>query len=905
MSPTRRHRAARAGLAQVRGLARSVVENMVAAPRPALASLAAGLTVAAAVGGLLSRTAAVVTATVVATVGTGVSAFVLIRLSLRIHARAHSFGPCRGAGYLGLGTAVAAAAAAVAGVLAAVSGPSAATMALQMGTATAATSYAAGLLLLPGAAPTLGMRLRHGLDGAGIGTAVFLVTWLLVLAPARQGPPSGAQVLVGLTISVALAVTVITGLRAAQHRPLAMVCAAGVALAVVGLALPALGRQGPGWLLAAGVALVSGPPLMIFGASRATSAPAGGVATPYKGGLAAQPLLAVPVAAAVGAAAYHAVTRGQFDRVAGTVGLLLIGVVVLRESLGALDVRRYATRLSEQQARFQALVAGSADVTMVLDTELVVRWQSPAAARLLGLSDQDVLDRPFLARVHTEDARRLADRLTEVLAGTADTDEPVRARLRDGFGGWRDTESVIRDMRFAPEVGALVVHVRDVAEVAGLQRRLDDATRTDPLTGLPNERRLLELAASKLATGTRAAIVVVGLHGVAGVNELYGTAAGDAILVQAAERIRADADEGDVVARLSGQRFAVLTGCSALRAYPRAGRFVDTVAQPYDLSCGPARLTACAGVADLHGPVEPDLALWHAATAADRAHARGPGRVEGYDEGLAAALRRRATIEQKLASAIRAGEFDLVYQPVVDLRHKLPVAVEALLRWRLPELGLIPPLEVVAAAEELGCIAELDTRVLRRACRQLARWRNERHDLAVAVNVSPWQLTGDQFPAVVEDALARTGVPADRLIVEVAARDVPTAAVQVPAPRTAPPDDVPAGPLAALRAMGVRVALDHFGSGSLGLAQLPQLPVDLVKVDRSLFAEPSSALVDVVITLGNRLGFEVAAVGVETEADLATLRAAGCPTGQGNLLGAPGHAERVEAYLEEHRARLL
>jgi len=158
---------------------------------------------------------------------------------------------------------------------------------------------------------------------------------------------------------------------------------------------------------------------------------------------------------------------------------------------------------------------------------------------------------------------------------------------------------------------------------------------------------------------------------------------------------------------------------------------------------------------------------------------------------------------------------------------------------------------------------------------------------------------------VVEDALARTGVPADRLIVEVAARDIPTTAVPVPAPRTASPDDAPAGPLAALRALGVRVALDHFGSGSLGLAQLPQLPVDLVKVDRSLFAEPSSALVDVVITLGNRLGFEVAAVGVETETDLATLRAAGCATGQGNLLGAPGHAERVEAYLEEHRARLL
>jgi predicted signal transduction protein with EAL and GGDEF domain len=385
--------------------------------------------------------------------------------------------------------------------------------------------------------------------------------------------------------------------------------------------------------------------------------------------------------------------------------------------------------------------------------------------------------------------------------------------------------------------------------------------------------------------------VVVGLHGIAGVNELYGTAAGDAVLVEAANRMRAGAEPGDIVARLAGNRFAVLTGCSALRAYPRAERLADAAAEVYELGCGPAHLTANAGVADLTGTVQADEALWHAATAADRAHARGPGRVEGYDECLAAALRRRATIEQRLADAIRAGDFDLVYQPVVDLRYKQPEAVEALLRWRVAGIGVVPPLEVVAAAEALGCIDELDTRVLRRACRQLARWRREGHDLTMAVNVSPRHLTGDLLPSVVQDALARNELPANRLIVEIAARDVPEGA----------------GPtaLAGLRDLGVRVALDHFGTGSLGLAQLPHLPVDLVKVDRSLFADAAAALVDLVVTLGGRFGFEVAAVGVETDAELATLRAAGCVTGQGNLLGAPAHAERVEAYLEEHRARRL
>ena len=162
------------------------------------------------------------------------------------------------------------------------------------------------------------------------------------------------------------------------------------------------------------------------------------------------------------------------------------------------------------------------------------------------------------------------------------------------------------------------------------------------------QRRLLEFAASRLATGARSAIVVVGLHGIAGVNELYGTAAGDAVLVEAADRMRAGAEPGDVVARLAGNRFAVLTGCSALRAYPRAERLADAAAEVYELGCGPAHLTANAGVADLTGTVQADEALWHAATAADRAHARGPGRVEGYDECLAAALRRRATIEQRL-----------------------------------------------------------------------------------------------------------------------------------------------------------------------------------------------------------------------------------------------------------------
>jgi diguanylate cyclase (GGDEF)-like protein/PAS domain S-box-containing protein len=805
----------------------------------------------------------------VAVASAGWCASVLIRLALRIHGRAHSFGPCRGAGFLGLGTAVAATAAAAAlfvppaGVLGA-------------GAVVAAASYVTGLLLLPGAAPTLAIRLRHALDGTGVGTAAFLVAWLLVLAPAAA--PLG--VLVALLTSVALATTVVTGLRAARHRPAALACAGGAALTLVGLALPAIGRDDAAWLAVAAAALAAGPPVIVGGARRADDAPAPALAA---GGLAAHPLLALPVAAAIGVTAYHVVRGGRFDPVAIAVGLVLVSAVTVRETLAALDVRRYARRLAAQQERFRALVAGSGDVTMVLDTELVVRWQSPAAARQFGLSDQDVVDRPFADLVHPDDAAAAAARLAAVLAGSPRTDEPMRGRLRDGFGGWRDTESTVRDLRATPEVGALVVHLRDVGAMAGLQRRLDEVTRADPATGLPNERRLLELAAAHIAAGARGTVVVVGLYGLAGVNDLYGTVIGDAVLVEAARRLVACGEEADVVARLPGDRFAVLMPTSALRAYSRAGRLVAAVSDPYDLAGAPVRLTAAAGIAELpgepsstdsahgaHGDGGAGEALRHAGTAATRARQRGPGRVEGYDNGLDTAVRRRAAIEQRLPAAIENGDFDLVYQPVVDLLDRRPVAVEALLRWRVGEFGPVPPVEVVAAAAELGHAAALDTRVLRRACRQLARWRGE--GLTMAVNLSH---PHDDLAWLVEDALRRNGLPAERLAVELA---------------TVPPD------LDALRALGVQVVLQHAGR----LDQLGRLPVDVVKVDRGVFTE--RALLEVVVELGGRLGFGVCAVGVENEAELDLVRRAGCRSAQGNALAPPAHPERVEAFLAEYRA---
>ena len=239
------------------------------------------------------------------------------------------------------------------------------------------------------------------------------------------------------------------------------------------------------------------------------------------------------------------------------------------------------------------------------------------------------------------------------------------------------------------------------------------------------------------------------------------------------------------------------------------------------------------------------------------------------------------------------GELDLVYQPVVNLKDRQPVGVEALLRWRHPKLGTILPAELLPIARAVGISAELDEWVLDTACRQLNNWTGGDTDFWLSVNVSPKELLNG-FTGRVEKILRRHHLPAERLVVEVA--------------ETWIAEDVPAivAALAGLRKLGVRAALDDFGAGQASLSHLRRLPVDVLKLDRVLVNTPteanSAAVLGVVVSLGKRLGLEIVAKGLETDEEIARAREAGCLYGQGFALARPAPAERIEAYLESHRA---
>jgi EAL domain-containing protein (putative c-di-GMP-specific phosphodiesterase class I) len=234
----------------------------------------------------------------------------------------------------------------------------------------------------------------------------------------------------------------------------------------------------------------------------------------------------------------------------------------------------------------------------------------------------------------------------------------------------------------------------------------------------------------------------------------------------------------------------------------------------------------------------------------------------------------------------------------MDLRYLTPVGAEALLRWRHPDLGWVAPPELITVAEAVGRDRELFTWVLHSACRQLSMWAHDGRDLWLSINVSGRQLVAESSVADVAAALESHAVTAERLVIEVAEADLTG-------------DSPAAERLTALRALGVRTALDRFGTGPTTLAHLRRLPVDLLKVDRAVFTGPGGAtgpatpIVDVVVILGERLGIEVIALGLGDAADVDLVRAAGCRTGQGFALAAPTHAEHLEAFLDQHRAPRL
>jgi predicted signal transduction protein with EAL and GGDEF domain len=376
----------------------------------------------------------------------------------------------------------------------------------------------------------------------------------------------------------------------------------------------------------------------------------------------------------------------------------------------------------------------------------------------------------------------------------------------------------------------------------------------------------------------------------------------EAVVVEAARRLRGRIESADVPARLGENRFAVLTRAGAVRAHLLASQLLNALTAPYSAAGTVAHLSAWAGLADLLAEADIDEVIRRAALALRAARSGPPGGVEWYDEEMEARLLRRSTLERDLPGAVSRGELDLLYQPIVELPGRRPVGVETLLSWRHPTIGPVAAAELLPLAEDLGLLADVAGWTLHRACRNLAEWRRLHGSLWLAVNVRQSELVDPSFQASLHSVLEVHRIPPSALVVELAEQDL----LRVRDAQWPAFEEVVAQ-LGRLRAEGIRTAVDNFGTGPTSLSRLRVLPVDLLKIDREVFGQPADpsrrlgGIVDVTVTLGRRLGMEVVAQGLQGPDDLATVEAAGCKLGQGDLLCRAMPAEHLEAFLEEHR----
>ncbi|WP_156119125.1 putative bifunctional diguanylate cyclase/phosphodiesterase [Modestobacter caceresii] len=554
-----------------------------------------------------------------------------------------------------------------------------------------------------------------------------------------------------------------------------------------------------------------------------------------------------------------------------TLGVLGLGALLAHQVASWRTQQRLTTDLQRSEAYFRTLVRGSADPVLILDDQLQVQWVSPAITALLGLDPQRIVGHSIAAAVHPDDAPGLVAALSAASTDPMET-KTRTARVRHLDGRWRLIQSQVRDLRGDPDVGALVLYCRDVSASAPQPAEpVVTFSTSDPATGLPNRSALTQRLAATLRapSASSASLVVLGVDGLPAGDDV-------AVLRELTTRFARALRGDDWLARSGVSEFAVLVSGTVADAEVIAGRLVAAV-EPVAIGNGTLRLTAAAGVTPLDADADAGDALRWGDLALRSARAAGPGRVRRHSDALRITQQREETLRTDLHQALAEGQLRLVYQPVVDLALHRTVSVEALLRWRHPVYGEVSPAEFVPLAEESALITELGRWVLAEATATVAALPHP--DLAVAVNVSARHVRSGELVSDVLQALGSSGLSASRLVLEI------TESVLLD-------DEHVTDDLAALRRLGVRIAVDDFGTGWSSLAYLVGLPIDVLKMDRQFLADVETdpqrrALCSSVLHLGTSLGLVVVVEGVETATELQLLRDMGHRFIQGYLLARP------------------
>ena len=467
--------------------------------------------------------------------------------------------------------------------------------------------------------------------------------------------------------------------------------------------------------------------------------------------------------------------------------------------------------------------------------------------------------------------------------------------IRAMAGGVRDAP--IPHTERTDELGTVAQALKNLqeqtAERARAEAMVSHMAHHDALTMLPNRVRFRENLKQELVRVRPEhpiAVLCLDLDNFKAVNDTLGHPVGDALLKSVAQRLTACLDDNDTVARLGGDEFAIVQagGAQPVAATVLSQQLIEAMAEPFELEGHSVVIGTSVGIALApNDGRDPDELLKNADMALYRAKAEGRGTSRFFEAKMDADMQARRLLEVDLRGALARDEFEVHYQPLVDLNSANLNGFEALLRWRHPQRGLVSPAEFIPLAEEIGLIAPIGAWVLKQACTDAASWPG---DLSIAVNLSPVQFKSKSLALDVVAALGASGLPARRLELEI------TEAVMLHETETT------LATLSQLKELGARISMDDFGTGYSSLSYLRKFPFDKIKIDQSfirdLASRPESlAIVRAVAGLGSTLGIATTAEGIETMEQLRAVQAEGCTQVQGFLLGKPKPASQVPMLL--------
>jgi len=570
------------------------------------------------------------------------------------------------------------------------------------------------------------------------------------------------------------------------------------------------------------------------------------------------------------------------------------------------------------EAYFRTLVQDTSDAVLIVSDDGKIRYATPSATSIFGeISVEGSHLRDLVADGERDDLVRT---LMQPRAGASLSSRYVDQRITRHDGVSVDVQVRSSDLRDDPTVAGLVLTFRDVTEQRQLEEQLKHQAFHDALTRLPNrllfQDRIWQQLARARRDGMTAGVLFVDLDDFKVVNDTMGHGVGDELLVAVAVRLSGLIRDSDTAARLGGDEFALLIGdvADSAAVEATADRVVRAFSEPFVLASGAVLTAVTVGVATTQDSADTDELLRHADLALYAAKAAGKRQWRRYQPVLSAGLVRRRELQAALEEAVAHSAFTLAYQPIVALTTGELAGFEALVRWPHPQWGMLQPNQFIALAEETGQIIPLGSWVLGRAAADMARWRQapgqgplngsavpvmdggaSPRGLYVSVNVSARQFSDPGFVDGVREVLRESGLEPWALMLEL------TESVLLRRDERVHAD------LRELKAIGVRLAIDDFGTGYSSLSYLRELPIDVLKVDKSFVdgiavSGQRLALAEGIVQLARTLRLEVIAEGIESEVQRDLLTSMGCQFGQGYVLAMPMPASEAEtlARIESH-----